>query len=90
MTGWFGATERLTRLLPDLPEKVALTRILAAGDQCVNCLANFEADGAGASPDFEVQVETLIDMITAGLMAPMSPATEQAMEKRTGRGKSPV
>ena len=84
MTGWFGATERITRLLPDLPEKVALTRVLAAGDQCVNCLATFEAEGAGASPDFELQIETLIDMITAGLLAPISEASRRAFEKAPG------
>ncbi len=87
MTGWFGTTERITRLMPDLPEMVSLTRVLAAGDQCLNCLATFEAEGAGASPEFELQVETLIDMITAGLMAPMSEASERAMKKQGGRHK---
>ena len=43
---------------------------------------DLHAEQAGASPDFELQVETLIDMITAGLMAPMSAATEQAVKRR--------
>jgi AcrR family transcriptional regulator len=85
MTGWFLAADRLKQLMTHLPEQVIRTRLLAASDQCVNCLAAFEAEQAGASPDFELQVETLIDMITAGLMAPMSEASERAMKKRGER-----
>lgn len=87
MTGWFLAAERLKQLMSHVPEEVIRTRLLAASDQCVNCLAAFEAEQAGASPDFELQVETLIDMITAGLMAPMSEASERAMKKRGERRK---
>ena len=85
MTGWFRATDLLKALISDLPESVVRMRLLAAGDQCVNGLATLEAEYAGASPDFELQVETLIDMITAGLMAPMSEESRQAFTAQTGK-----
>lgn len=82
MTGLIRATERLRDLIAYLPDPVVQTRLLAAGEQCVNGLAIFEAEGLGGSRQFELTIETLIDMIAASIQAPMSGETQRAM----GRG----
>lgn len=79
MTAWFEAVDLLRDALSHLPSEVTRTRLMAAGGQCVNCLASFEADGVGAKPDFDLRVETLIDMVAAGLEAPMSAESEAAL-----------
>lgn len=81
MTAWYEAGEFLRDALSELPAEVSQTRLVAAGGQCVNCLANFEADGLGARPEFDLRVETLIDMIAAGLEAPMSAESEAALKR---------
>jgi AcrR family transcriptional regulator len=87
MSGWIRVAEYLQKLMVPLPEDVISTRLVAASDQCVSCMAVFEAEQSVKSPKFELQVETLIDMITAGVMTPMSASCRAAV---TGlhRGRS--
>ena len=63
------------------PEAIAEARLLLASEQCVSALASFEARDIGASADFEFEVETLIDMIAAGISAPVSPRALAALER---------
>lgn len=81
MSGWFKAIEALSGLTRHLPEKVAKQRLINAGDQCISGLAMYEAERLGDSPDFALQIETLIDMITAGLIVSLSRESNSELEK---------
>ncbi|MBY9065842.1 TetR family transcriptional regulator [Hyphomonas sp. WL0036] len=81
MSGWFQAIEALSGLISGLPELIIRQRLLIAADQCVSSLAMFEAEQVGQSPEFSLQVETLIDMITAALLAPVSFQGETEFKK---------
>lgn len=82
MTAWFDVIRHAESAIRYLPSAVAHTRLLIASEQCIFALASYEAAGLSASSDFEMKVETLIDMIAAGLVAPVSSSTLQAMEQR--------
>lgn len=75
VAAWVETGRHMNRLLNFLPPVIAATRQIVAGRQCVNSLAAFEADGLGGDPDFALNIENLIDMITGGLLAPVSAAT---------------
>ena len=78
MSGWISVAEQLETLLCFLPGQIVEARLLAAGAQCLDGLAHLELDNAGNRSDFELLVENLIDMITAGLLAPISEESKSA------------
>lgn len=80
LTAWVSTIEHLKKALRYLPGPVALNRILLASEQCISSLAILEAEGVSQSRDLIFKVETLIDMIAAGLSAPVSDRTLKAME----------
>ena len=84
MTAWHAVIDHLKAAIRYLPPEIARTRIMLAGEQCVSALAAFEAEGAGASKEFAFRVETLIDMIAAGIAAPVSAATLAAQVGKAG------
>ena len=81
MTAWMETITHLSETMRYLPEAIAEARLLLASEQCVSALASFEARDIGASADFEFEVETLIDMIAAGISAPVSPRALAALER---------
>ena len=83
--GWTRTVEALMGLISYLPREIVEVRILAAGEFCAHALATFEANGDGGSPAFDVKVETLIDMVTAALQAPISFASMEALQKASGK-----
>ena len=76
------AVRMLREALRYLPEQIARTRVMLAADQVVAGLAVFESQALGAADDFEMRVETLIDMIAAAVAAPISTQTLQAVESQ--------
>lgn len=80
MTAWTEMVAHLFTAIRYLPDDIAASRILLAGEQCITCLAGFEADNLGQSAGLDFHVETLIDMIAAGIAAPVSDATLKAKE----------
>ena len=81
MPAWMEPITHLSETMRYLPEAIAEARLLLASEQCVSALASFEARNIGASADFEFEVETLIDMIAAGISAPVSPRALAALER---------
>lgn len=79
MTGWHESVALLRARLSWLPDPITRARLISASDQCVSGLAGLEANGVGATAEFASRVENLIDMISAGLQAPVSPATLRAL-----------
>ena len=81
LTGWLDALKYLKENLSFLPEPIATARLRTASEQCLYGLAEIEAEKLGGSSDFNYRVESLIDMISGGLQAPVSPATFRALPK---------
>lgn len=92
MTAWFDVVEHVRDAVRYLPDQVAEMRILLATEQCVSALAVLEATRAGHSREFGFKIETLIDMIAAGISAPVShrtldqlgPAAKAAAQEKVG------
>ena len=82
MTAWRDVISRLRSAIRYLPDEIASARIILASDQCVGGLATFEARGLGETPQCDFHVETLIDMITAALTAPVSAQSLSALEQK--------
>lgn len=85
MTAWMAMVGHLLDAVRYLPDEIARTRILLAGEQCVTCLASFEAENLGQTKELAFKVEMLIDMIAAGIAAPVSDPTLKAMEQMRGK-----
>lgn len=80
MTAWFETRRHVEQAIRYLPAPIVQTRFLLASEQSIAALAAFEADGIGGAPGFEFRVETLIDMIAAGLESPVSQDTLDALD----------
>jgi AcrR family transcriptional regulator len=79
VAGWRQATEALTLLLAYLPGPIVALRLGMAAQQCVSGLAAIEALGSEAVADLSLRVEIVIDLVQAGLVAPVSFETLQAL-----------
>lgn len=79
LAGWRRATEALTRLLTYLPNTIVALRLRMAAQHCISGLADIEAWGSKAAGDLSLRVETVIDSIQAGLLAPVSFETLEAL-----------
>jgi AcrR family transcriptional regulator len=86
--GWQQAGDALKQLLGYLPREVVRLRVVVATQHCVAALAQLEAQLTQAETDaavLDLQVENLIDMLLAGLTAPVSGETQAALrEHRPG------
>lgn len=80
MTAWTDTLRHIKAALRFLPDAAVSARIQIASEQCVATLAAFEADGPRVASGLDFQVETLIDMLTAGLGAPLSPPAMTALD----------
>jgi AcrR family transcriptional regulator len=80
LAGWRQATEALTRLMTYLPGPIVALRLRMAAQHCISGLAVIEAWGSEAVADLALRVETVIDSIQAGLVAPVSFETLQALQ----------
>ena len=75
MSAWRATVDYLREAIRYLPEKIAEARVELASEQTISALAAYEAQDFGATGQLELVVETLIDMIAAGVTAPVSAQT---------------
>lgn len=75
MSAWTDTVNHLREAIRYLPEKIAETRVELASEQTISALAAYEAQDLGATGQLDLFVETLIDMIAAGVTAPVSSQT---------------
>lgn len=73
MSAWHSTTAYLRAAISYLPEDIADARIILASEQTISALASYEVRQLGGTAAFPGLVETLIDMIAAGVSAPVSP-----------------
>ena len=86
-SGLIEAHREMRRLLSYLPAPIAEARLAHANEMCVHTLASIESDYRGERDKLTLQVETLIDMITASLEAPVSQTCLQALSDTTKPGQ---
>ena len=75
LSAWTDTVNHLREAIRYLPEKIAEARVELASEQTISALAAYEAQDLGSTGQLDLFVETLIDMIAAGVTAPVSSQT---------------
>lgn len=87
ITGWQRTNARLSAFVAYLPPEVATLRIDLTWEHAITGLGSIEtrlARGELAEADIPLRLETLIDVLTAGFIAPVSPDCQRAFGDRRG------